>query len=411
MSKQQAHQNTQPKDAINMPHDVSQTKRLCMTTSLCFISVAALALLLTGLSFSRADAQQSDAPAPKPRAATPQPELKGPKKAPAESLQPDQHQRATVTLVGGAQVTGTLLRNNKEGVVIDLGHDILNIQKNRVLDLRQGSAEAEHQQATQNKGVYRTGTLEPAPIPDLVRRFSNAVVTIRSPAGLGSGFIISKDGYLITNYHVVENETRISVTLFKKTPQGHEKKQLRDVKIIALQPLRDLALLKLDLDELDNFSPTPVVIAEKPDVEVGDLVFAIGNPLGLERSVTQGIVSSTTRTMEHLRLFQTDASINPGNSGGPLFNARGEVVGIVCAGATYFDGLAFGIPASDLVDFLRNREAYLYDPSQPQNGMTYLDPPYLAPHKANPATSPTSKPKPKPKSHVVPIAAPQPADH
>jgi serine protease Do len=74
-------------------------------------------------------------------------------------------------------------------------------------------------------------------------------------------------------------------------------------------------------------------------------------------------------------MVQTDAAINPGNSGGPLFNARGEVVGIVCAGATLFDGLAFGIPANDLVDFLVHRDSYLYDPARPQNGVTYLPPP------------------------------------
>ncbi|HEV3340485.1 MAG TPA: trypsin-like peptidase domain-containing protein, partial [Pirellulales bacterium] len=128
--------------------------------------------------------------------------------------------------------------------------------------------------------------------------------------------------------------------------------------------------------ELKGDLPDPVVINNSDDLRVGDLVFAIGNPLGLERSVTQGIVSSATRTIGHLRLIQTDASINPGNSGGPLFNARGEVVGIVCAGATSFDGLAFGIPANELVDFLLHRESYLYDAAQPLNGATYLAPPY-----------------------------------
>jgi serine protease Do len=106
------------------------------------------------------------------------------------------------------------------------------------------------------------------------------------------------------------------------------------------------------------------------------MVFAIGNPLGMERSVTQGIVSSTTRTIDQMRLIQTDAAINPGNSGGPIFNARGEVVAVACAGAAVFDGLAFGIPACDLIDFLEHRDSYLYDESQPQNGVTYLPPPF-----------------------------------
>ncbi|MGH7193564.1 MAG: S1C family serine protease, partial [Candidatus Saccharimonadales bacterium] len=176
--------------------------------------------------------------------------------------------------------------------------------------------------------------------------------------------------------------------LFRRTEQGYEKQELKKVRILALQPLRDIALLQLDLSELKAEPPDPVVINNTDDLRVGDLVFAIGNPLGLERSVTQGIVSSATRTIGHLRLIQTDASINPGNSGGPLFNARGEVVGIVCAGATSFDGLAFGIPSGDLIDFLLHRESYLYDTTQPLNGATYLAPPYRAPGETNTATSP-----------------------
>ena len=74
-------------------------------------------------------------------------------------------------------------------------------------------------------------------------------------------------------------------------------------------------------------------------------------------------------------VIQTDAAINPGNSGGPIFNARGEVVAVACGGAAVFQGLAFGIPANELIDFLVHRDTYLYDESQPQNGVTYLPPP------------------------------------
>ena len=155
-----------------------------------------------------------------------------------------------------------------------------------------------------------------------------------------------------------------------------QKHELKRVRILALQPLRDIALLQLDLTELSGTVPKPVLIDDRDDLRVGDVVFAIGNPLGLERTVTQGIVSSTSRTIGHMRLIQTDAAINPGNSGGPLFNLRGEVVGIACAGATLFDGLAFGIPATDLIEFLIHRDAYLYDASHPQNGITYLPPPF-----------------------------------
>jgi serine protease Do len=215
-------------------------------------------------------------------------------------------------------------------------------------------------------------------VPELVKRFGEAVVMVRNPGGLGTGFLISPDGHLVTNYHVVENNTRIQVTLFRKTDKGFEKTEFRKVKIVALQPLRDLAILQLDPEETKGRLPEPVVINDRDDLRVGDLVFAIGNPAGLERSVTQGIVSSTTRTIDQMRLIQTDAAINPGNSGGPIFNARGEVVAVACAGAAVFEGMAFGIPANELIDFIVHRDTYPYDESQPQNGVTYLPPPHQA---------------------------------
>ena len=280
----------------------------------------------------------------------------------------------TVTLVGGAKITGPLLRENDTGVVIDLGHEVIQVPAKRVLDIRRESDD-KPEKTQPHKGIFTTGRLEALDVPELVKRFGDAVVLVRNAGGLGSGFIISREGHVVTNYHVVEGHTRIQVTLFRRAAQGYEKHELRKVKILALQPLRDIALLQLDLDELKGSLPNPVVINDQDDLRVGDLIFAIGNPLGLERSVTQGIVSSTTRTIGHLRLIQTDASINPGNSGGPMFNARGEVIGIASAGAQMFDGLAFGIPANELIDFLVHRETYLYDSSQPQNGVTYLPPP------------------------------------
>jgi serine protease Do len=286
-------------------------------------------------------------------------------------------EQATVTLVGGARISATLLRESEEGVVLDLGFDVLHIPAKQVLLVDRG--EQEDAAATaRERGIYTAGRLQPAEVPELVKRFGDAVVVVRTAGGLGSGFIISRQGHLITNYHVVEQQTRVTVTLYRRSDQGYQKHDLKRVRILALHPLRDIALLQLDLSELPGTLPEPVVINDQDDVRVGDLVFAIGNPLGLERTVTQGIVSSTTRTIGHLRLIQTDASINPGNSGGPLFNARGEVVGIVCAGHVTFDGLAFGIPARDLIDFLEHRDSYLFDPTQPQNGVSYLDPPYRA---------------------------------
>lgn len=285
-------------------------------------------------------------------------------------------QRVTVTLVGGGQVTGTLLRQTDAGVAVDLQFEVLNLPAETVLDVVAPDVDEKLTPSSADH-LFTTGRLEAAPIPTLVDRYGDAVVLIRTATGLGTGFVISDRGHVITNYHVVEGATRISVTVSTTTDRGREKAEVKDVRIVALHPLRDLALLQLDWDE-DELGPKlpHVVISDEDDLDVGDLVFAVGNPLGLERTVTQGIVSSTTRTLGQLRFVQTDASINPGNSGGPLFNARGEVVGVACAGFTSFNGLAFGIPAQDLRDFLVHHDAYLYDPSQPQNGVKYLDPPY-----------------------------------
>ncbi|MEM9881721.1 MAG: trypsin-like peptidase domain-containing protein [Planctomycetota bacterium] len=284
------------------------------------------------------------------------------------------------TLVGGAKVTGTLLRSSENGLAIDLNVEVLHLPGDVVLGVTPLDAAAKAANTDNELSadeLFTAGRLDPAPIPDLVERFGDAVVLVRTASGLGTGFLISDRGHLITNYHVVEGATRIGVTVSTTTPRGREKTELRDVRLVALQPLRDLALLQLDWDEDEHGQhPEPVVVSADDDLSVGDLVFAVGNPLGLERTVTQGIVSSTTRTIGHLRFVQTDASINPGNSGGPLFNARGEVVGVACAGFTSFNGLAFGIPAADLRDFLVHHTAFLYDPSQPQNGVKYLDPPF-----------------------------------
>ncbi len=342
------------------------------TTTLPGVATSVAMCLTTLISITPASAQELAEPAA--------PEATETAPAPTQAQVIETGQQVEVTLLGGAKVVGTLLRDNNAGLVIDLGFEALSIPADQALDVRLTDPEAaQGLNVAREAGVYRTGRLEPAAIPKLVERFGDAVVMVKTPAGLGSGFVISDARHLITNYHVIENQTKVSVTVFQKTEQGYRKREFHQVGIVAIHPLRDIALLQVMDEKADDWSPEPVVITEDGGPSVGDLVFAVGNPLGLERSVTQGIVSSTTRTVGHLRMLQTDASINPGNSGGPMFNARGEVVGIVCAGATMFDGLAFGIPANDLLDFLKNRDAFLYDPSQPMNGITYLDPPYVAP--------------------------------
>ena len=280
-----------------------------------------------------------------------------------------------ITFENGTEIIAEVLKNDARNVVVDLGFDVILVPAEEVLRIEPADA-TEQTSSSGADALYRTGRLAPAPVHELVKQSGDAVVMVKTPSGLGSGFFISENGHLITNYHVVEKETNITVSVFDKTDSGYERKELKKVKIIALHPTRDLALLQIDPAEAEGVRIQTVVLSEGDGVDVGSPVFAIGNPLGLERSVSQGIVSSRTRAIGYFRFIQTDAAINPGNSGGPLFNGRGEVVAVACAGHASFDGLAFGIPVADLISFLENKDAYLYDASFPQNGVRYLAPPF-----------------------------------
>ena len=155
---------------------------------------------------------------------------------------------------------------------------------------------------------------------------------------LGSGFITSKDGYIITNNHVVDKAEEIKV----KLSDGREFK----AKVIGRDEKTDLALIKIT----DPSGNLPIlVLGDSEKMRVGDWVLAIGNPFGLEHTVTQGIISATGRVIgsgPYDDFLQTDAPINPGNSGGPLINLRGEVIGINSAIFSGGQGLGFAIPSA-----------------------------------------------------------------
>ncbi len=151
------------------------------------------------------------------------------------------------------------------------------------------------------------------------------------------------------------------------------RRRIDDVKILALNPFLDLALLQIP--EQPDFKFRPVYLSHDDDQKEGDEVFAIGNPLGLERSVSRGIVSTRNRSFQGLVYIQTTTQINPGNSGGPLFNARGEVVGVTNMKAVFGEGIGFAIPVSYLKHFLENRDSFAFDKNNPNTGYRYLDPP------------------------------------
>ena len=164
------------------------------------------------------------------------------------------------------------------------------------------------------------------------------------PQGSGTGFIWSEDGYVVTNYHVVQQATRVTVTLQDGTTY--------DASTVGIDPDTDLAVLKIDAPDVDLI---PVTLGDSSLLEVGRKVIAIGNPFGLDTTMTVGVVSALGREIDSLSrrkirdVIQTDAAINPGNSGGPLLNSLGQLIGVNTAilspsGAS--SGIGFAIPPS-----------------------------------------------------------------
>ena len=191
-------------------------------------------------------------------------------------------------------------------------------------------------------------------MPELFRRFFRDYQGRNIPRpSTGSGFLISSDGYLLTNHHVVEDAEEIIVALSDRRE--------REATLVGADPLSDLALLKIDETDLPAVS-----IGSSEALEVGEWVMAIGSPFGFELSVTAGIVSAKGRSLpdergNYVPFIQTDVAINPGNSGGPLFNLEGKVVGInsqIFTRSGGFMGLSFSIPmdvAMEVVEQLKEK--------------------------------------------------------
>ncbi len=176
------------------------------------------------------------------------------------------------------------------------------------------------------------------PFDDFFKKFFEGLPEKQKQHALGSGFIISEDGYIVTNYHVISKADEIKVIL-----EGGKKTY--SAKVIGTDPETDLALLKIDAKE-----PLPYLkFGDSDKVKPGQWVIAIGNPFGLDHTVTAGIISAKGRVIgagPYDNFLQTDASINPGNSGGPLLNMKGEVIGINTAIIASGQGIGFAIPSN-----------------------------------------------------------------
>jgi len=165
--------------------------------------------------------------------------------------------------------------------------------------------------------------------------------TKKQDHSLGSGVVVSKDGYIVTNYHVIEGADEIVVT-FKNSDKEYI------AKLIGSDKGSDLAVVKIEAKEL-----TPISLSHQDDVKLGDVVFAIGNPFGVGQTITQGIISAMNKNHvginQYENFIQTDASINPGNSGGALIDSRGALIGInsaILSSSGGNNGIGFAIPIS-----------------------------------------------------------------
>ena len=218
---------------------------------------------------------------------------------------------------------------------------------------------------------------------DVYEKYVNAVVAVSNEgtttnvfgqvsetASSGSGFIISKDGYIVTNNHVVEDARKLTVTM----TSGEE----YDATIIGADAENDVALIKIDGSDLPTVS-----VGDSDGIEVGQQVCAIGNPLGeLTNTLTVGYVSALDREINDngtpINMFQTDCAINSGNSGGPIFDMHGNVIGITTAkysssGSSYsasIEGIGFCIPINDAMDIVSDLLQYGYVKGRPSLGIT-----------------------------------------
>jgi len=235
-------------------------------------------------------------------------------------------------------------------------------------------------------GVTHTNTGKQLTLEEVYASWVNSTVGISTEivtanifgqqvsAAAGSGFVISSDGYIVTNYHVIEGASTIKVTFYDGTQY--------DATLVGGEESNDVAVLKINAEGL-----TPVIIGNSDGLHVGQTVTAIGNPLGeLTFSQTHGIVSAKDRTVTldggiKINMIQTDCTINSGNSGGPLFNLYGEVIGITSAkysnNGSYseatIEGIGFAIPMNDVAGIIKDLIEHGYVTGKPNVGVLLND--------------------------------------
>jgi len=286
-----------------------------------------------------------------------------------------------VELANGGLIEGDVVRERSGYVIVDLGFTLLSVPREAIAEILPVQPEGEPLSEADTGQLYRTAGNRPPerPVRELVEELGEAVILVETPTGLGSGFVINPEGFVVTNDHVIAGEHDISVTVFEEEANSLVRRQFDNVRIVATNAAVDLALLKIEPQGEQTF--TFAKLGNSGELRTGQPVFTIGSPLGLDRSVSRGIVSMKNRPVNGRLFIQTTAEISPGNSGGPLFNLRGEVVGVnnmkvVAMGA---EGLGFAIPTGFLRMFLQNRDAFAFDPRNPNAGFRYNEPPRTQP--------------------------------
>lgn len=287
----------------------------------------------------------------------------------------------SIQLKNGAALKGDVVVERSESYYVDLGFKLIEVPKSMVASIQDADSGSALPEASVDESVlYQVaGSSDDRSIRDWIDQLGEAVALVQTPTGLGSGFVINKDGYVVTNNHVIAGEHRISVTIFKEGERELNRVNYDNVRIVATSAELDLALLKIDSDIEEPFKIVTLAAADQ-GLREGQAVFAIGSPLGLDRTVSEGIISVANRVIGGRLYLQTTTQINPGNSGGPLFNLRGEVVGVnnMKIAAVGAEGLGFSISSRTLKSFLDNLEAYAFDPRNPNSGFRYLNPPSIA---------------------------------
>jgi serine protease Do len=298
-------------------------------------------------------------------------------------------------LKGGGEIFGNLIKETPEAVFVDIGPEVIRIPVagiERRLTPEEFTAEAQKNGSMTGGG---SGVFDPETGSVIFRRRDSSnlksqteilnaakrsVVLVSNSRGRGSGWVLDKEGRIVTNHHVIGNEKYQTVTIFVQKGNQWERKRIDDCKVEAFSKIYDISIVRLNMDKVreEGIELYPVTIAAPNSLEAGEPVFAIGNPgMGgqiLEHSISEGIVSSLARNFDDIIYVQTTAAVNPGNSGGPLLNAAGEVVGLITLKATFQEGIAFALPGSLIMHFLETSKAFEYSETNRNQGYKYLPP-------------------------------------